>query len=254
MSVLKLENICYHYPKEKKKVLDNISYEFEKGKMYSIVGRSGAGKTTLLSLLAGLASPCEGKIYLDGQDIEKIDKYKYRSNHVGVIFQSFNLLLKLNSLENVILSMDVSKRKISDKRGRAADLLRQMGLSDEEMKRKILKLSGGQQQRVAIARALSYEPEIILADEPTGNLDEQTQQDIINIFKKLAHEDNKCVIMVTHSQKVASESDEVYRLGYDLSQYFYFIYSFSPFYKLKTTCVFANKRNSAGCLFYYIRF
>ncbi len=212
MSILKLENVSYRYADGGKPVLNHISYEFEKGKVYSVVGRSGAGKTTLLSLLSGLASPTEGTILLEGNDIEQIDRYEYRSRYVGVIFQSFNLLPKLTAMENVILSMDISGKKQKNKKERAAKLLEKMGLSGDEMTRRILKLSGGQQQRVAIARALSYDPEIILADEPTGNLDGETQKEMIEIFRRLAHEEQKCVILVTHSPEVAKASDEVYEL------------------------------------------
>ncbi|MBO5461635.1 MAG: ABC transporter ATP-binding protein [Ruminococcus sp.] len=212
MSVLKLENVSYSYTGTGKNVIQDLSLEFEKGKIYSIVGRSGAGKTTLLSLLSGLAAPTAGNIYMDEKDIRKIDKYEYRSQYVGVIFQSFNLLPKLTAAENVELSMDISKKKFTEKHKMAMGLLKKVGLSEEEGKRRILKLSGGQQQRVAIARALSYDPQIILADEPTGNLDQETQTEIMNIFKELAHKEGKCVILVTHSPQVASESDIVYRL------------------------------------------
>lgn len=213
MSVLKLENVKYSYAGAQTPVIENLSYRFEKGKIYSIVGRSGSGKTTLLSLLSGLAYPTSGTIYLNDQDINKIDKYEYRSRYVGVIFQSFNLLPKLTAAENVILSMDIAGRDYSDKGSRALELLEKVDLSREEGKRRILKLSGGQQQRVAIARALSYNPEIILADEPTGNLDGETEEGIMNIFRELAHEEGKCVILVTHSPEVAEASDVVYRLS-----------------------------------------
>lgn len=212
MCVLKLENVSYSYASSKKPVIEGLSFRFEKGNIYSIVGRSGAGKTTLLSLLSGLASPTGGNIYMDGKDIKKIDKYEYRSRYVGVIFQSFNLLPKLTALENVILSMDIAGKKFDDKKEYAMNLLKKVSLSEEEGNRRILKLSGGQQQRVAIARTLSYGPEIILADEPTGNLDGETQTEIMNIFKELAHEEDKCVILVTHSPVVADQSDVVYKL------------------------------------------
>ncbi len=213
MSILKLENVGYSYDKAKTKVLNDINYNFEKGKVYAIVGKSGAGKTTLLSLLSGLTSPSSGKIIFDDKDISKIDRYKYRSQCVGVIFQSFNLLPHLTAVENVELSIDVSGKKIKDKRKHALSLLSKVELDEVITKRKILKLSGGEQQRVAIARALSYDPDIILADEPTGNLDLQTQDEVISIFKKLAHEEGKCVIIVTHSPAVADSADELYSLA-----------------------------------------
>lgn len=210
-SLLKLENICYSYD-TKKNVLNNVSFEFDKGHIYSIVGKSGAGKTTLLSVLSGLASPTEGTIFYNDSDIKKINKYDYRSKYVGVVFQNFNLLTKLTALENVILSMDISGKKIPDKKEEAYKLLESVGLDRDEARRRVLKLSGGQQQRVAIARALSYNPDVILADEPTGNLDGETQNEIMNILRKLAQQ-GKCVILVTHSPEVAKMSDYVYELA-----------------------------------------
>ena len=210
MSILELKNISYTYDK-KKYVLKDVNYSFEKGKIYAIVGKSGAGKTTLLSILSSLAAPSEGQILLEGKDVSDIDKYKFRSTEVGVIFQNFNLLTHLTARENVILSMDISAKKISDKKKLAADLLRKVEIDDEDIDRRVLQLSGGQQQRVAIARALSYNPYIILADEPTGNLDGETQAEIMNIFRGLADE-GKCVIIVTHSPDVAREADVVYEL------------------------------------------
>ena len=156
--------------------------------------------------------PDNTTIYLDGENTKKKDMYTYRSKDVGVIFQSFNLLPKLTAVENVILSMDVSGKKFKNKKRVALELLQKVGLDEDESRRRILKLSGGQQQRVAIARALSYGPEIILADEPTGNLDGETQDDIMAIFAKLAKEENKCVIIVTHSPEVTEKADIVYEL------------------------------------------
>ena len=209
MSVLELQNISYSYGKTV--VLQNLSYSFESGKMYCIIGRSGAGKTTLLSVLSGLTRPSAGKIMYKGSDMEKIDSYKLRSHYLGIIFQSFNLLTKLTALENVILSMEIAGVKGGSKKKKAMELLAQVGLSEEEAKRRVLKLSGGQQQRVAIARALAYDAEVILADEPTGNLDYETQEEIMDIFRDLA-EAGKCIILVSHSQDVARRCDEVYEL------------------------------------------
>ena len=208
MSVLTLENICFSYGVTP--VLENLSYSFEKGKLYCIMGKSGAGKTTLLSILSGLASPTSGSIFYDGHDIKRIDKYKFRSKYIGVIFQSYNLLTKFTALENVMLSMDIAGIK-GDKRAQALKLLDEVGLDEDEANRRILQLSGGQQQRVAIARALSYAPDIILADEPTGNLDAETQNEIMQIFRELGKK-GKCVILVSHSPEVASLCDEVYEL------------------------------------------
>ena len=209
MSVMSLQNISFSY--DKTPVLKDISYDFEKGKMYCIIGKSGAGKTTLLSLLSGLASPSEGKILYEGQDVAKIDKYTFRSKYIGVVFQSFNLITKYTALENVLLSMDVAGYKTKSKKERALALLENVGLDEDEANRRVLKLSGGQQQRVALARALSYNPDIILADEPTGNLDGETQSEIMEIFRSLA-DAGKCVILVSHSPSVANMCDECYEL------------------------------------------
>ena len=209
MALLSLQNISFSY--DKTPVLRDISYDFEKGKMYCIIGKSGAGKTTLLSLLSGLATPTAGEIIYDGKSIAKIDKYTFRSKYIGVVFQSFNLITKYTALENVILSMDVSGAKIKDKKHRALELLDSVGLDEDEANRRVLKLSGGQQQRVAIARALSYNPDIILADEPTGNLDRDTQKEIMDIFRELTNQ-GKCVILVSHSPDVADMCDERYEL------------------------------------------
>ena len=207
--LLSLKNISFSY--DKTPVLRDVSYDFEKGKMYCIIGKSGAGKTTLLSLLSGLAKPGSGDILYEGKSIAKIDKYTFRSRYIGVVFQSFNLITKYTALENVILSMDVSGCKIKDKKARALELLDSVGLDEDEANRRVLKLSGGQQQRVAIARALSYDPDIILADEPTGNLDRDTQKEIMEIFRELTNA-GKCVILVSHSTDVAEMCDERYEL------------------------------------------
>lgn len=210
MSLLQLESLGYSY-ENKVMVLSDINFQFDEGKIYSIVGRSGAGKTTLLSLLSGLAKPTSGDILYKGASMKKIDRYNFRSQCVGVIFQSFNLLPHLTALENVVLSMEISKKKIDNKKEHAMQLLKKVGIEEDEANRKILKLSGGQQQRVAIARALSYSPDIILADEPTGNLDGYNQDEIMKIFRMLADE-GKCIIIVTHSPQVAMASDQVYEL------------------------------------------
>jgi len=212
MSILTIENLSYSYDKSKTPIFKDINFEFEKGKMYAIVGRSGAGKTTLLSLISGLRKSSEGKILYDGKDISGLDREKYRSQNIGVIFQDFNLLPHLTALENVILSMDIAGMKVADKKGYALQMLKKVELNEEKANRRILKLSGGEQQRVAIARALSYNPEVIIADEPTGNLDEETENAIIKILKGLAYEDGKCVIIVTHSPNISKNVDKVFSL------------------------------------------
>lgn len=215
MSVFKIEDLEFSYDGGKTKVLKNINYEFEKGKFYAITGRSGTGKTTLLSLMSGLDTPSSGRIMYEDNDISKIDEDEYRSKKVGVVFQSFNLLPHLTALENVELSMDISGLRLDNKRKVAINLLEQVGLDLQKANRRILKLSGGEQQRVAIARAISYNSEVVLADEPTVNLDHKTEKQIIDVLLNLAHEKNKCVIVVTHSKDVAENADIVYDLAKD---------------------------------------
>ncbi len=209
MSVLNLNNISFSYGK--KPIFKNLSFDFDLGKMYCITGKSGAGKTTLLSVLSGLAAPTEGEILYNGKSIAKTDKYKFRSHCMGVVFQSFNLITKFTALENVVLSMDIAGVKHKNKKEHALELLKSVGLDDDEANRRVLLLSGGQQQRVAIARAISFDPDIILADEPTGNLDIETQNEIMSIFRGLA-DSGKCVILVSHSPEVANMCDVRYVL------------------------------------------
>ncbi len=214
MPILTLSQLSYTYEGERSPVFENLNYSFEEGRIYAVVGRSGAGKTTLLSLLSGLTRPTKGNILVEGKNIREINKYHYRSRYVGVVFQNFNLLPNLTAKENVTLSMDIAGLKgmtAKAKKERAAELLEKVGLEQREADRRILKLSGGQQQRVAIARALSYDPKILLADEPTGNLDAETRDEIMEIFRMLADE-GKCVILVTHSATVAAQADAVYEL------------------------------------------
>ncbi len=211
MSIFRLEDVGYTY-NGRDYVIKDCNFTFEKGKVYTIVGQSGAGKTTLLSMLSALAKPTNGVIYYNEQDISKMSQYDYRSKYVGVIFQAYNLLPHLTAKENVVLSMDISGKDIQNKDQVADELLEEVGLYGDLLKRKILKLSGGEQQRVAIARTLSYNPDVILADEPTGNLDSETQDNIMDIFCDLAHEQDKCVIIVTHSPEVAGRADVCYEL------------------------------------------
>ena len=214
MGILKLENVGYRYkdaPKDSY-VFKNINYEFEQGKMYAIKGKSGSGKTTLLSLITGLEKCTEGNVLYNGKELKKMNLDTYRNTDIGIVFQSYNLLPSLTAVENIMLSMDVSKLKIKNRKQKAIELMRSVGLSDDQAKRKILKLSGGEQQRIAIARSLSYNPKIIIADEPTGNLDKDTENDILNIFEHLAKEENKCIIIVTHSQNVCNKADIVLEL------------------------------------------
>lgn len=201
MSILEIKDIQYSYDK-KKNVLKRISAQMDQGKMYAILGPSGCGKTTLLSLLGGLDSPTSGQVLYQGKDIEKAGLDRHRGHHVAFIFQSYNLIDYLTPMENVALTSKLPPMPI----------LKQLGLTSDEAKRNVLKLSGGQQQRVAIARALASDAQIILADEPTGNLDEETAAGITSILKDAAHKSNKCVIVVTHSHDLAKEADIIFRL------------------------------------------
>lgn len=212
--VLEMREVSYSYTKGGKKVLNDVSHSFSAGRVHAITGPSGAGKTTLLSLISGLTTPTHGAVLYQGRDLAKQDRYRYRSHDIGVIFQSFNLLPSLTVSENIILSMDASGKTFDrPKKELAQDLLQQVHLPPEYANERILHLSGGEQQRVAIARAIGYHPEVIIADEPTGNLDMTTQSDIMGIFRSLAHEQNRCVIIVTHSPQVADASDDVFELA-----------------------------------------
>jgi putative ABC transport system ATP-binding protein len=210
MSVLALKNVSYKYEGTAKFVLNGINAEFEAGKVYAIIGKSGAGKSTVLSLIAGLDVCKNGEILYNGESLGKIDRDKYRAKGVGVIFQAYNLITNATAVQNIVLSMNISGSKEKDKKTFSYELLERMGIDRETADRTVLKLSGGEQQRVGIARALSHNPDILIADEPTGNLDNETESEILGIFTRLAHEDNKCVIIVTHSKKVSDIADVVY--------------------------------------------
>ena len=202
MSVLSMNKVSYQYKEARQNVLSQIDQEFETGKFYAIIGKSGSGKSTLLSLLAALDNPTSGKILFEGEDIqEKGDSY-HRKHHISLVFQNYNLIDYLTPLENIRLVNPTATKEI----------LLQLGLEESHVNRNVLKLSGGQQQRVAIARALVSEAPIILADEPTGNLDEHTAGEIIDVLKSLAKERKKCVIVVTHSKEVANAADTILEL------------------------------------------
>lgn len=212
MSVLTLDHVTYQYEGAKKNALDDINAEFEKGKVYAVVGLSGAGKSTLLSLIAGLDVATKGTIAYNGKNLREIDRDDYRGKQIGVVFQSYNLLKNASAMDNLLFSMNISDVKEPDKYAAAEQLLDKVGIEPSDRKRKILQLSGGEQQRVAIARALSHDPEVIVADEPTGNLDNENQKKVVEILQDLAHKENRCVIIVTHSKDVAGCADIVYRI------------------------------------------
>lgn len=198
MSIMEIRNIEYSYDGNKM-VLKNISAEFEAGKIYAVLGPSGCGKTTLLSLLGGLDSPSGGQALYQGEDIGKKGLAWHRKNNVSFIFQSYNLIDYMTPAENVALTSKLPPLPV----------LERLGITKEESKRNVLRLSGGQQQRVAIARALASDKSVILADEPTGNLDEDTAAEIAEVLKECAHQMNKCVIIVTHSNDLAKQADVI---------------------------------------------
>ncbi len=198
MPTLELKNVSYAYEKGKA-VLQNVGGSLETGKMYAILGSSGSGKTTLLSLLGGLDVPTQGGVLFDGEDIAAKGLEHHRKNHISLIFQSYNLIDYMTPIENVRLTAKLD----------AAPILERLGLTKDETQRNVLKLSGGQQQRVAIARALASDTPVILADEPTGNLDADTAEEITVILKESAHAFGKCVVVVTHSGEVAKQADVV---------------------------------------------
>lgn len=215
MDFLAVENINYFYQDgdSKRYILKDVSCTFERGTFYTVLGESGSGKTTFLSLISALDKQKEGTILYEGQDISSIGEEKYRRNNVGIIFQSYNLIPFMTAIENVKVAMSITDNELpGDKDAVAVNLLDYIGISREKAERIVNKLSGGEQQRVAIARALATNVDLILADEPTGNLDEDMENEIVEIFKRLAHEHNKCVIVVTHSQQIAEQSDVTFRL------------------------------------------
>lgn len=212
MSTLTLQNVSYKYEGTEKTIFENINLRFEAGKVYTIVGKSGAGKSTLLSLMSGLDIATSGRVDFGGENLSEINRNRYRAQKAGIIFQSLNLLTNATAIDNIVLSMNISGVTGIDKKARAFELLEKVGISREKARRKILKLSGGEQQRVGIARALAHNPGLIVADEPTGNLDKDTEAKVLEIFKSLSHDEGKCVIIVTHSENVTAIADEIWRL------------------------------------------
>ena len=219
MAVLAAENVSYTYQSKYQKVqaLKNVSCTFEAGKFYAIIGQSGSGKTTLLSMLAGLGTPSEGEIIVNGKTLKEIGSERHRRENVTVIYQSFNLLPTLNILENVMYPMQISKKPTKEAKIKAKELLSSVGLGDVDPRKLPAMhlpnaLSGGQQQRVAIARALASDAKVILADEPTGNLDTENGKVVIDLLKKLVKDENYCVIVVTHDLGIAAQADVVYKM------------------------------------------
>ena len=215
MEILKVENLSKIYGEKDNKVvaLDNISFKVEKGEFVAIVGASGSGKSTLLHLLGGVDKPTSGKVFVDGIDIYKLDDDKlaiFRRQKVGLIYQFYNLIPILNAEENITLPLELDNRKVDKKE--LDDLLKVLGMSN---RRRHLpnELSGGQQQRVSIGRALITKPAIVLADEPTANLDSKTSDEIVNLLKKANKEYNQTIIMITHNPDIAKEADRIIEIA-----------------------------------------
>lgn len=211
MLTLKDLTKSYSNGHQRRAVLKSVNYTFNPGTMYAVVGPSGSGKTTMLSLASGLDEPSSGSVSLLGKDVSSIGLDRYRNRHVATVFQSLNLLNYMNAIQNVTTAMEITGVKGVRKK-RAIELLDKLGIEREDQHRKVLQLSGGQQQRVAIARAMACDVDVLFADEPTGSLDEETADGIITLFQKMAHEEGKCVIVVTHSPRVAKSADSVLTL------------------------------------------
>lgn len=210
MNIIEVKNLNYSYD-QKNNVLSDVNISFEKGKVYAIVGKSGSGKTTLLSLLSGLDKKQDGEIYFDEKEISKYNIDDYRAKHVGIIFQRYNLLNNYSVLDNILIAMRISGQEPDEKR--AEELLVKVGLKAEMKTAMPLNLSGGQQQRVAIARTLAKNTEVIIADEPTGNLDEETEQEIMGLLTSLVTDEGKTLIIVTHSNVIANTAEHVYSIS-----------------------------------------
>ena len=210
MSILALQHVSYQYEGTQKVIFKDLNMNFETSRIYTIVGKSGAGKTTLLSLISGLDIATSGSIEYQGENLTKINRSQYRAKSAGIVFQNLNLLTNTTAIDNIVLSMNISGVKRTDKKTHAMKLLERVGISPEKAQRKILQLSGGEQQRIGIARALAHNPDLIIADEPTGNLDKKTEARVLKIFESLAHDEGKCVIIVTHSKRVTNVADEVW--------------------------------------------
>ena len=212
MSELTLQQVSYRYPGGSRYALDGISGTFSAGKLYAVIGPSGSGKSTLLSLMAGLDRPTEGSLQLNGSDYRSLNLDRCRRQEIAMIFQAFQLFTLLTVLENVCFPMEANGVKQKEAKAKAKELLTSVGISEEQYQRYPANLSGGEQQRVAIARALSSGAGIILADEPTGNLDTANGNQVMEILLRLAHEEGRCVIVVTHDMDIAAQADEVWRM------------------------------------------
>ncbi|KRM94382.1 peptide ABC transporter ATPase [Lentilactobacillus senioris DSM 24302 = JCM 17472] len=212
-AMLETKDLTYWYNSSNQPLFKDVNLSFEAGKLYAIVGRSGSGKTTFLSLLAGLDKPKVGDIWYQGQPLKKIGLTNYRRHDVSVVFQAYNLFTYMSPLNNLMTAMAITNSQHQDDKQYATEILTRVGIAAEDVNRNVTHLSGGQQQRVAIARTMVCDAPLVVADEPTGNLDEQNTQSIIEQFQQLAHSEGKCVILVTHESDVAAQCDEQIKLA-----------------------------------------
>lgn len=214
MKIIEAEDVGYIYQTryQKTEALKNMTCSFETGKIYAIVGESGSGKSTFLSLLAGLDLPTSGSLYIEGKDIRTINRDQYRRNQVAMVYQAFHLFPLLTALENVVFPMTLKGMPLKQARTRAKELIKRVGLEEKIEKQFPQMMSGGEQQRVAIARAMALDGSILLADEPTGNLDTKNEENIVKLLKDMAHKEQYAVIVVTHNPKVAMEGDVILRM------------------------------------------
>jgi putative ABC transport system ATP-binding protein len=210
--MLEVKNVGYWYDREENYLFKNVNLSFEAGKIYSVLGTSGSGKTTFLSLLAGLDQPKEGEITFKDKSLKQIGLTNFRRKDVSIVFQAYNLFTYMSAYQNVYTALSVSGEKRRNEKEYIIENLKSVGLTEELIHKKVTQLSGGQQQRVAIVRAMATGHDLIVADEPTGNLDDGTSVEIIKLFQKIAHEQNKTVILVTHDQEVGNASDVIYEL------------------------------------------
>lgn len=219
--ILTIKDLDYFYidGDHKRIIFDKANISFKQGLFYTILGESGSGKTTFLSLIAGLDKPKGGTIYYENKDINSIGLDKYRRDYVSMVFQNYNLISYMNAYDNVASALDIAHKKYNDKQ--VYDLLNRFGIDKIKAKRKVNKLSGGEQQRVAIARAIATDTKLIIADEPTGNLDNKTSEIIISLFKELSEIYHKTVIVVTHNETLADKSDSIITIDQDKKKLIY---------------------------------
>jgi putative ABC transport system ATP-binding protein len=211
--MLKISDVGYRYKNSDRETLKNVNAVFERGKFHAIVGPSGSGKTTLLSLMAGLDKPKTGRMSIDGEELSSLDLDFYRREKISMIFQAFQLFPLLTTMENVCYPMEANGMTTKVARERAQVFLQSVGIDESKFKRFPANLSGGEQQRVAIARAVGTGAKVILADEPTGNLDKENGEAVVSILKRLAHEEDYCVITVTHNLEIAESADVTFKMS-----------------------------------------